>query len=254
MLQVLSPPVKAGRSPGRPAQAAAEIPGPDLFAALAHEVRGVLSPLKVATELLAEPAGFERPDLARLAGVVYEGVRWLERLADTLAVWALLRQPNFVLQSQPVDADEWVRPVLRLMAPLSRRRGEQVRFSCSEPPPRVLGDPRWLPHIPLNLLSNAIRHGPVGDVIEVEVVRRGAWVRLGVTDHGAGLGTEPGEPRVSNLRNGWASAFRLSACSAPCTGAGLGWVGGRGCTPGSGWNCPPPNTGIMEIRYESACH
>lgn len=187
---VLTPAGPGGGGHGHPFQAAATL-GLDLFAALAHEMRGVLSPLKVATELLAEPVEFEPPDLARLMGTVYEGVRWLERLTDALTVCALLRQPNFALQPRPLDAADWVQPVIRLVSPLSARRGQQVRFSCSGPPPRVVGDARWLGHILLNLLSNAIRHGPPGDVIEVELTRCGGRVRLSVTDHGAGPGTEP---------------------------------------------------------------
>ncbi len=67
---VLTPAGQGGGGHGHPFQAAATL-GLDLFAALAHEMRGVLSPLKVATELLAEPVEFEPPDLARLMGTVY---------------------------------------------------------------------------------------------------------------------------------------------------------------------------------------
>jgi len=41
----------------------------DLFVALAHDMHGVLSTLKAATELLAEPAGFEPPDVVYKYGL-----------------------------------------------------------------------------------------------------------------------------------------------------------------------------------------
>lgn len=97
-------------------------------------MRGVLSPLKAATELLAEPAGFEPP------GVVYDGIRWLERLTDFLAACALLQQSNFALQPRPLTAGDWVQTVIWLVSPLSAgasRSSSAVR-SC---PRRWLGMP-----------------------------------------------------------------------------------------------------------------
>lgn len=186
--QTLSPPTVAVGAKS----AGAVVTGlPDILLALAHEMRGVLSPLKVATELLAEPNPLEPPDLARMTAAVYEGVRWLERLTDVLTTFALVRCQSLSLQVQEFGPYEWVQSVVQLISPLLGRRGQQVQVYCPDPAMRIRGDPRWLGHALLNLLSNAVRYGRTGDIIEVGITREAGRVRISVTNHGTGPDPDP---------------------------------------------------------------
>jgi signal transduction histidine kinase len=157
---------------------------PDILLALAHELRGVLGPLKVATDLLTDPTTVGPPDLAYITAVMSEGVRWLEGLSEALVACALVRCQNLNLQVQEFSPQEWARSVFQLADPLLARRGQQVRLHCPNPELRIQGDPRWLGHVLLNLLSNAIRYGPAGDLIEVGVTGEAERIRISVTNHG----------------------------------------------------------------------
>lgn len=201
---------------------------PDILLALAHEMRGILSPLKVTTDLLADPTTLEPPDLARLTGIVYEGVRWLEGLSEALIACALIRSQGLTLQVQEFSPQDWVQPVIQLITPLLGRRGQQVRFHCPDPGLRIVGDPRWLGHALLNLLTNAIRHGPAGDVIEVAVTSEGDRVRVSVTDHGAGPGTEPDPPEVSDWPPRMGVGLQVVGLIAGLHGGTVGAAGGAG--------------------------
>jgi signal transduction histidine kinase len=201
---------------------------PDILLALAHELRGVLSPLKVATDLLTDPATLDPPDLAYITAVMCEGVRWLEGLSEVLVACALARRQNLNLQVQEFSPQEWARSVFQLVGPLLTRRGQQVRLHCPNPELRIQGDPRWLGHVLLNLLSNAIRHGPAGDIIEVRVAGEAEGIRISVANHGtcADAESNPADGPVWPPRMG--VGLQVAGLIAALHGGTLGTAVGAG--------------------------
>ena len=60
---------------------------------------------------------------------------------------------------------------------------------------RVLADPDRLHQVLTNLLSNAARHSPRGETVEVRIERGDGKLRVSVVDHGTGIPPEF-QPRV----------------------------------------------------------
>ena len=81
--------------------------------------------------------------------------------------------------------------------------------------PVVLADARRIQQVLVNLLSNATKYGPDGDVIEVRAEPRGGQVRVAVTDHGPGI-PPPEQPRL------FEAYFRSVVSSRATPGVGLG--------------------------------
>jgi len=80
----------------------------------------------------------------------------------------------------------------------------------------VQGDADRLTQVFTNLLSNAAKFSPAGATVEVAVTRRDQWVRVGVTDHGAGV------PEAFRARIFGKFAQADSSSTRQNGGAGLG--------------------------------
>ena len=66
----------------------------------------------------------------------------------------------------------------------------EVRATVLEPLPTIRGDGERLRQVLSNLIDNAIKYSPEGDVVEVEARPDDGVVRISVTDHGPGIPRE----------------------------------------------------------------
>jgi len=112
-----------------------------------------------------------------------------------------------------VDAAQEARDVVDEFGPLARSRRVQVVAETSPVPPVRLA-PDALRHVLLNLLDNAVKYGPAGQKVRVEVGQVGDELRVAVSDEGPGVPPDERE-RV------WAP-FRRGRDHGPIAGSGLG--------------------------------
>jgi signal transduction histidine kinase len=152
-----------------------------------HEFRTPLAVARSALELLRSSADAADGETARLIGWVELGLLWVERLVESIPAWTAVITGDVVLHRRLITVRDWVEPALDLVAPLLAARDQQLRYICAVPVAPVWGDPCWLQQAVVNLLTNAIRHGPRGDTIEVAVRSGRTKVEVRVTDHGAGV-------------------------------------------------------------------
>ena len=153
----------------------------DLLAVLSHELRTPVTTIRATLEALAsydiEPAARER--MVRRA--VDEAQR-LSRLLDDLTVdVAPPRQRSVALP--PV-----VERVRGLLEPRTAERN--VRLAVDVPDLDVWADPDKVLQVLLNLVENAVVHGPQDADVEVTAEAVDGRVRIGVRDHGAPLDGE----------------------------------------------------------------
>ena len=71
--------------------------------------------------------------------------------------------------------------------PYAQQHGVELRLLARASDARVEVDRQRLQQVLANLLSNAAKFSPAGAAVEVGVEARGAWVRVGVRDHGPGV-------------------------------------------------------------------
>jgi signal transduction histidine kinase len=157
------------------------------FAMMNHELRNALTGVFGWAERLLRLKA--EADLRHAAVEVYESS---ERSIDLL---------NNFLDMTRLDAGK-VRPVVRDfdvghhvdrvlagLRPEAEARGIQVELLC-EGRPSLQSDPVRFEQIVVNLVSNAIRHGPANRPVVVRVERAEAEVRVSVHDQGAGIAPE----------------------------------------------------------------
>lgn len=177
----------------------------DLLAVLSHELRTPVTTVRAALDALLayDLAPDERDRMVRRA--VAEAER-LSRLLDDLTVdVAPPRQRSVALP--PV-----IERVRSLLEP--RLAAHDVRLAVEVPDLAVWADPDKVVQLLLNLVENAVVHGPDDATVEVVAEAEGDRVRLAVRDRG-----EPLDPE--DRRRLFAPHVRGRRARGPGVGVGL---------------------------------
>ena len=178
----------------------------ELLSVLSHELRTPVTTIRGTLETLA----FDLPEAQR--------VRWLQRAEREAERLVRLLEDLTVDVAPPrarsVPLREIAERVMNLLAPLALERRVEVRFEL--PNAIVWADPDKLLQVLLNLLENAVLHGPERGVVtlvaEPEGSREGWW-RIEVHDQG--------EPADKEAMERWFAPHTRSP-SATQRGTGLG--------------------------------
>lgn len=99
---------------------------------------------------------------------------------------------KLVLDHTPLDIEEVIFDVLGMLAPQAEEKNlEQVAFIYDDVPRHLMGDPLRLKQIITNLVNNAIKFTPEGEIIVrcmlENLTERHVTLRITVTDTGIGL-------------------------------------------------------------------
>jgi signal transduction histidine kinase len=157
------------------------------FAMTNHELRNALTAVHGWTELWIRKTS---PNTPRSALEVQESAeRALTLLEDLLD---LSRLDADKLEPLIKDADAWtiVRESVATVEPAAQRRGIEIQLSGPDEEIVCSTDPQRVRQILINLLTNAVRHSPVDDVIGVELHVADGQLRFDVVDRGEGIAPE----------------------------------------------------------------
>jgi PAS domain S-box-containing protein len=158
------------------------------LANITHEFQTPLAALLASLELLHD----EREQLSaqehhRLLEVVYSGARRLQHLVGNLLDSASLQAGYFRVEPELSDLRPLVAEAVATVEPVARRRGQQIVTQLpAQLPPLFADEPRLIQAM-VNLLANASKFGPPGDVISLGVTVDDGSLRIAVTDHGPGV-------------------------------------------------------------------
>ena len=178
-----------------------------------HEIRNPLSVLRTGLEITLR---HERT-VAEYQELLRENLQEIDRLHAVVEGVLLLARDvpgsELRLASAPVDLGEVVRATVAFFAGLADE--SEVRIDPRiEPGLVVSGDAALLRLVVFNLLDNALKHSPRGEVIQVEVRRQGDRAVLLVADRGPGVRPEDRERVFERFFRG-----------GPASGSGVGGLG-----------------------------
>lgn len=159
-----------------------------------HELQTPLTSIRGFAETLAGPAGEDPATRQRFAAVIASEAQRLSRLvADLLDLsrWEGTRPP---IEPKPVDFLAVVREITEVFRPAIAEHGLKFQLILSDRPVEVWADRQALQRVVQNLMENALKYTPEGQ-ITVRVFQRVHDARLEVED--TGLGIPPQDlPRV----------------------------------------------------------
>jgi heavy metal sensor kinase len=179
-----------------------------------HELRTPLTALRSVGEisLRGEPG---TPALRETIGSMLEEAQRLNDLIDTMLMFARVEGGRANLQLEAVAVDATITEVCENLEVLAGEKNQRIATEL-EPGLSVRADRTLLRHAVMNILHNAIRHGPPASDIRVACFRRGAEVLVEITDEGQAIAAEHREKVFERF-------YRIDrARSRADGGAGLG--------------------------------
>jgi len=160
----------------------------DLLSTIAHELRTPLTAIRTCVGVLrgaeTAPSALE---VDTLLGNIERNADRMQRVVGDILEIARFRTGEVVLQLRRFDASAMARGAVASVAPLAAQREQVIKLDVPSAPARVFGDHRRLEQALINLISNAVKYGPVGGTIAVRVRAAGRSVAWTVTDQGPGI-------------------------------------------------------------------
>ncbi len=115
-----------------------------------------------------------------------EELERLSRLSDNLLTLATTDAGQEILHPSPCDAVELAQRVQRRFQSRAEQNGVSLRLEAPEKLPWK-ADPVAMEQVLTNLVSNALRHTPAGEVVTLKVSQQKASISFSVVDTGEGI-------------------------------------------------------------------
>jgi signal transduction histidine kinase len=158
----------------------------DFVSSVSHELRTPLAQIRMFAETLR--LGRVRSDAERQRSIeiIDQEARRLSGLVDNVLLFSRAERRNVRLERSPADLAALVRDAVETFAPLAAARQMTIRQNLGEGI-TALVDRGAIRQVLLNLLDNAVKYGPAGQVVEVGLAVDGGTARIWVQDQGPGI-------------------------------------------------------------------
>jgi PAS domain S-box-containing protein len=155
-----------------------------MLAAVSHDLRTPLSVIDSTSRLLARGHGGER-DVQR----IQRASQLMRRLIDDLVDLANLESGGLSIELRAERASAIVQALAADHQTVAQEAGCRIELHCeaSAREVEIACDRARVLQVLGNLLDNAIKHSPPGEVVELRVERAGQAMRFCVRDRGQGL-------------------------------------------------------------------
>lgn len=181
-------------------------------AGASHELRTPLAQIRMFAETLRLERVRSSEERNRALEIIDREARRLAFLVENLLQFSSAgQQQRFA--PEMIDVGNLAADVVEGFAPLAAARGARIEIDAADHVEASV-DRNMLRQVLLNLLDNAIKYGPEGQVVTVKVATAGPEVVLSVADQGSGVPAAE-RPRV------WERFWRAPAANG-VTGTGIG--------------------------------
>jgi len=187
----------------------------DFTSSVSHELRTPLTQILLYAETIEMGRQRSPAKRAEAIGVITRETRRLIHLVENVLQFSRAERSLTRLRLRPLALSELVAETVGAFGPVAEARGVAVCLRL-DGPVAAHGDADALRRVLLNLLDNAVRHGPTGQTVTVSVDLAGSWARILVEDEGPGVP----EQRREDI---WKPFVRLGdGDDASFTGCGIG--------------------------------
>jgi signal transduction histidine kinase/CheY-like chemotaxis protein len=157
----------------------------DFLSMISHELRTPLNAMLGWASMLRD-GSLDAGRAHRAVEAIFNNATRQGRLIEELLDVSRIVAGRASVDLQDVDLGENIRGAVEAMMPMAAAKGVELRCAAT-PGLRVVGDPRRLEQVFLNVLANAVKFTPRDGHIDVGVEASGQSVEVRVVDTGAGI-------------------------------------------------------------------
>lgn len=182
-------------------------------ATVAHDLKNPLVVIGGLAHLLEHKKEAATPkEQKKWLELIVQNTRKLERLIAEITDATQAATGEVTLNLQELDLPQIVKSVVDENGESETGR----RLECDiKQVPKIEGDVQKLERVVMNLISNAIKYSPSGSLISVQLHSTNRWVKLHISDEGAGMSHE-------DLKKIFIPFVRLEHTQNMASGTGLG--------------------------------
>ncbi|HEU5261311.1 MAG TPA: HAMP domain-containing sensor histidine kinase [Gemmatimonadales bacterium] len=158
----------------------------DFVSGVSHELRTPLAQIRMFSETLLLGRVRSEDERRRSLEIVDQEARRLTHLVENLLHFSRSERQVTRLSPAPARLAPLVREAVEGFAPLATARGVTLRVEAGEEVVASV-DADALRQMLLNLLDNAVKYGPPGQLVTVGVVATPTCARIWVDDEGPGI-------------------------------------------------------------------
>jgi len=182
-------------------------------ATVAHDLKNPLVVIGGLAHLLEHKKEAATPEeQSEWLGLIVQNTRKLEELIAELADATQAATGRIQLNMQEVDLSQIVKLIVEERAESEKTHKLQIEIRQA---PKIEGDVQKIERVVTNLISNAIKYSPPGSVVSVQLHSNKKWVKLHISDEGAGMQHE-------DLKKVFIPFVRLEHTKDMAPGTGLG--------------------------------
>jgi two-component system sensor histidine kinase KdpD len=153
-----------------------------LLDSLAHDIKTPLTSIKAAvTSLLGTAAATDH----ELLTIINEEADRLNQLAAEVIAMARVEAGKLHLEKRPVTAEALIEGAVAELGAI--RRGRSISIQVAAGLPLVECDSELVQQVVKQLVENAFKYSPEGELVTISAAPKGEKIVIGVADRGAGI-------------------------------------------------------------------
>jgi signal transduction histidine kinase len=163
----------------------------DFVSVVSHELRTPLSIMKEGVSLVLDKiTGDISEKTRRTLDMVFANINRLNKIITDLLDISKIEAGRMQLRKTFVEINSLIRDTAEKWRLETDKKRQQLDILTGEVPLNIYLDPDKIIQVLSNLLSNAVKFTPQGGKIKVEVVDKGEYVEIAVSDSGVGIDKE----------------------------------------------------------------
>ncbi len=160
----------------------------DFISTVTHELRTPLTSIRAFSEILNDNPRLDDAQRAKFLGIIIKESERLTRLINQVLDLAKIESGNAEWHTSQIDMREVVEDSVTATSQLFKDKGVALTAQLPEAVPPIIADRDRVMQVMLNLLSNAAKFcAPADGKVSVSMLRQGDFLRVEVTDNGAGI-------------------------------------------------------------------
>ena len=160
----------------------------EFVSTVSHELRTPLTSIRGSLGLMLGPLGSTlAPQVKGLVDIAHRNAERLIALVNDILDIDKVESGQMEFHLRPVELPSVLAEAIEANAAYAAERGVKLLMNPDMPALVALTDPQRLLQVLANLLSNAAKFSPSGEVVEITMLQREDQAEISVMDHGSGI-------------------------------------------------------------------